>query len=127
VTQDIVIPYLGYMESPVMSDGYAYVAINGDGLENSVQGRVEVYDLNSSELVEVLMASDGFDEDFFGFGLDASGDTAIVGAEGQGSGPRGNAYLYRRSDGIAPVPLPAGVWLLASGLGLLALRRRRAN
>ncbi len=42
-------------------------------------------------------------------------------------GPFGaNTPLYFAVDNIQPVPLPAGVWMLAPALGLLLARRRRS-
>ncbi len=69
--------------------------------------------------------------------LDGGGSTALVveGADGlpqELNRPSGNAERYNGNNfGIyanalpAPVPLPAGVWLLGSGLASLAMAARR--
>ncbi len=72
--------------------------------------------------------------------LDGGGSTALVveGADGlpqELNRPSGNAERYNGNNfGIyanalppAPVPLPAGVWLLGSGLASLAMARRRRS
>ena len=74
---------------------------------------------------------------FNAINLDGGGSTALVveGSDGlpqELNRPSGNAERYNGNNfGIyanalpAPVPLPAGVWLLGSGLASLAMARRR--
>jgi exopolysaccharide biosynthesis protein len=76
---------------------------------------------------------------FNAINLDGGGSTALVveGADGlpqELNRPSGNAERYNGNNfGIyanelpAPVPLPAGVWLLGSGLASLAMARRRLS
>ncbi len=50
-----------------------------------------------------------------------------LGAGSIGPGVRDYGYDYTLTLGVTPIPLPAGVWLLISGLGALAaMRARRA-
>ncbi|WP_281247981.1 FG-GAP repeat protein [Poseidonocella pacifica] len=73
-----------------------------------------------------MTAGDGRETQNFGSSVSISGTTVIVGAEGVGN-RHGAAYLYSHVPTVAvsPIPLPAGVWLLGSALGLIALKRRR--
>jgi hypothetical protein len=51
--------------------------------------------------VTKLLASDGFDNDYFGTSVSISGDTAIVGAHGDddNGGLSGSAYIFSRNHG----------------------------
>ncbi len=63
--------------------------------------------------------------DNFGFSVAISDGTAIVGSYGDDN-DSGAVYLYPGSAAaVAPVPLPAGMWLMVSGLASLGLARRR--
>ena len=54
--------------------------------------------------------------------LDGSSDTIMVRAVGEGK----DKHFYIRNADVTVVPVPAAVWLFASGLlGIVAVARRR--
>ncbi len=86
---------------------------------------VNLFDIATGEHLEKITHSGGY----FGYSIALSGTTLIVGDPytDYGTNNSGSAYIYDISNltTVAPVPLPAGTWLLGSALGLGALARRR--
>lgn len=56
----------------------------------------------SDVLVEKILASDGIGDDWFGFDVAMSGNTAVVSATGRDDGVinSGSAYVYQRTNGV---------------------------
>ncbi|MCW5970329.1 MAG: putative Ig domain-containing protein [Blastocatellales bacterium] len=93
------------------------VSISGDTVvvgasgDDSNRGAAYIYERNKNGMaptaenwgeVKKLTASDGASEDRFGWSVGISGDTVVVGAEGDDSN-RGSAYIYERNkNGMAP-------------------------
>lgn len=90
-------------------------------------GAAYLFDVSTGEQIAKILASDGAANDYFGYGVGISEDFALVGSYGNDDDgfDSGSAYVYDTSSLAAPVPLPAGIWLLAAALGLLAFARRR--
>ena len=78
-------------------------------------------DLDTLTIEELLLPVDTYVKSF---GVDASGEIYLLGGINLGpfTGPNGETFgaIYR----IDAVPLPAAVWMLASALGVLGLRRK---
>ncbi len=97
--------YFGY--SVAISGATAIVGAVGIDGDNNNFGSAYLFDIsdpaNPVQLFK-LLADDGAENDYFGYSVAISGDTAIVGAfrdddNGQGSG---SAYLFDVSDGPPP-------------------------
>ncbi|NOG55242.1 MAG: hypothetical protein HND57_13115 [Planctomycetes bacterium] len=75
-------------------------AIIGAYWDNALQGSAYIFrwDGNTWNEVQKLTASDGEDHDRFGFSVDLSGATAVVGAFTDRAD--GSAYLFRRSGDV---------------------------
>ncbi len=119
--------HIGHFGSSV--DLYGNIAIIGAEDSSKGTGTTYIFDVTSGEQLAKITASDGDTLDYFGNSVSLSGTTAIIGAYGDDDNGdiSGSAYLYDISNltTVAPVPLPAGIWLLGSALGLGALARRR--
>lgn len=98
-------------------------------------GSAHLFDLTTLTEFDVLVPSEGETDDSFGASVAIYGETAAVGASFDWALPydhHGSTYLYsgipnsNETNPTSPVPLPAGVWLLGSALGLIALNRRRS-
>lgn len=112
--------------SVAISGSAAIVGADGNDDNGSSSGAAYLFDTTTGTQIAKLTASDGTAKDYLGISVGISGNTAIAGANfDDDSGSRsGSAYLYAPAA-TATVPLPAGVWLLGSALGLMALGRRR--
>lgn len=55
----------------------------------------------------------------------ASGVSSLVFDDSSDDETGGFAYFGVTATAVAPVPLPAGVWLMAAGIGALGIARRR--
>jgi WD40 repeat protein len=86
-------------------------------------GSAHLFDVSSRNQIARLTGGDGLQGDQFGYSVAVSDDLLVVGSLlGDGSQvDSGAAYAF------TPVPLPAGAWLLLSGLGVLALARHRGK
>ncbi len=75
-------------------------AVIGADLKHSLQGAAYVFVRSGASWTQQakLTASDGASGDQFGFSVSLNGDTAVVGAFGNGSG-QGAAYVFVRSNG----------------------------
>lgn len=84
-------------------------------------GRLFAADLDTLTIEELLLPVDTYVKSF---GVDASGEIYLLGGINLGpfTAPNGETFgaIYR----IDAVPLPAAVWMLASALGVLGLRRK---
>jgi hypothetical protein len=97
--QKIVTPEGGSISVAISGDR----AIVGAPLANSGRGVAYVFERNVGgtwDQAEVLSASDGSDDDKFGWSVAISGDRAIIGAHGDDS-YRGSAYVFERDAGGA--------------------------
>ncbi|MGB0659263.1 MAG: FG-GAP repeat protein [Mangrovicoccus sp.] len=108
--------------SVALTDEYAFVSaeitrsLGADGIR--MDGNVFAFDLSDGSFVETLDFSP-FDKSLdFGTSLSAFGDTLVVGTANGGSG---EVLQFE----LAAVPLPAPLALLAGGIGVLAMARRR--
>ena len=100
-------------------------AIVGSPFEDDVaieDGSVYVFDVPTARKIGKLRASDAENRAHFGSSVGLSGSNAVIGAPNNNAlgDDSGAAYLT-----AAPVPLPAGAWLLGTALGILILRRKR--
>ena len=118
--------YFGY--SVAISGGLAVVGAPFDRVAGVYSGSAYVFDIATGAQIAKVGPSDGLYFDQFGHSVALSGTNLIVGAFAQDDGT-GAAYLYDLSSLVAPapVPLPAGIWLLGSALGLGAFAARRRN
>lgn len=78
----------------------------------------------------LMLAADPAEWTSFAFtvfaGPDVSGGVTLQFAAVTGADPSSVANLFIDNVTVSTIPVPAAVWLFASGLGLLGLRRRRA-
>ena len=90
------------------SDDFGYsVSVSGDTAvigadgNNSLQGAAYVFVRSSGvwSQQQELTASDGAANDYFGYSVSVSGDTAVIGAYGKNSF-QGAAYVFVRSSGV---------------------------
>ena len=111
--------------SVALSGGTALVGALDDDDNGTSSGSAYLFDVATGDFIQKLTAPDGAANDFFGFSVALSGSTALVGAldDDDNGTSSGSAYVFTHDPTPIPVPLPAA--LLASGLGLLALQRRR--
>ena len=102
------------------------LAIVGAYRDDAYTGSAYVFDITTGAQLAKLTASDGGTDVVFGYSVAIDGTTALIGAFGD-NGAAGAAYVFDLSSLFAPtaVPLPAGVWMLGAGLGVLGLMRRR--
>ncbi|WP_285669670.1 VPLPA-CTERM sorting domain-containing protein [Paralimibaculum aggregatum] len=105
----------------------ALVGAWGDDANGDDSGAAFLFNTTDGMLIAKLLAPDGVESDNFGLSVAVSGNLVLVGAPyadiGDNPG-QGAAYLFRiEADGEVPLPAPA--WLLLTGLGSLALLRRR--
>ncbi|NQU21663.1 MAG: FG-GAP repeat protein [Candidatus Nealsonbacteria bacterium] len=70
---------------------------NGDA--NLRGGSAYLFNVTTGAELYELIASDAADRDYFGFSVGISGNTAIVGAYGDGDGWTGAAYLFNVTTG----------------------------
>ena len=86
----------------VAADGNtAIVGAIGDADAGLFTGSAYLFDLTTSDELFKLTASDGADDDFFGFSVAISGNIAIIGAPGdEDAGVQsGSAYLFDMTTG----------------------------
>lgn len=114
--------FFGY--SVAISGNTAIVGAFGDDQNGGTSGAAYLFDVTTGDQIAKLTASDAAKNDQFGRFVAISGNTAIIGSifDDDNGYESGSVYLYTIET--AAVPLPAGVWLLGSALGALALRRR---
>ena len=112
--------------SVALSGTTAIVGAYGDDDAGSHSGSAYLFDTTTNNQIAKLTAADAAGSDFFGYSVAISGTTAIVGAyqDDDAGSTSGSAYLYSGVAAPAPVPLPAGVWMLAAALGLIGGMRR---
>lgn len=110
--------YANFGLSVAISGDYALVGANGAGVGSS--GAAYLFDVNTGLEILKVTASDAASGASFGGSVAIDGDTLLIGSSR--ASDNGSAYIYTIET--AAVPLPAGVWLLGSALGALALRRR---
>ncbi len=114
----------GFGRSIAISGNIALVGSSTDEDDNGNQsGSVYVFDIMTGTQLAKLTASDGAEGDYFGVSVAISGTSAIIGTGSD------SAYIYTLSGDyvpVAPVPLPAGMWLMITALGGLGIARRRA-
>ncbi len=116
--------YFG-IDVALYGDIAAVGAYRSEGDEGQLNvGAVYLFDINSGGQIDKIVASDGLAYSEFGYNIAFDDGSLLVSAYLDDDNGRysGSAYLY--SVDVAPVPLPAGLWLLGSALGLLTLRRR---
>jgi hypothetical protein len=92
--------------SVALSDDTAVIGADGDDDAGSVSGSAYVFERSQGGAwneVQKLIASDAAAEDSFGQSVSISGDTAVIGADGNDdAGPSsGSAYVYERNQGGA--------------------------
>ena len=111
--------------SVAISGSTAIVGANADDDAGRSSGSAYLFDITTGTQIAKLTASDAAASDSFGQSVAISGSTAIFGAGGNDDAgtDSGSAYLYSGAA-PAPVPLPAGVWMLGGALGLLGGLRR---
>jgi len=88
--------------SAVAIDGnIAIVGAVGDDDGGEHSGSAYLFDVTTGNQIAKLTASDAAVEDLFGVSVDISGNTAIVGAQGDGDGGEnsGSAYLFDIASG----------------------------
>ena len=112
--------------SVALSGTTAIVGAYGDDDAGDSSGSAYLFDTTTGNQIAKLTAADAAQYDYFGISVALSGTTAIVGAYGDddAGSTSGSAYLYSGVAAPAPVPLPAGVWMLAAALGLMGGMRR---
>ena len=108
----------------------AVIGAYGDYDNGFTSGSAYVYVRSNGVWIEQqkLTASDGEENDYFGFGVSIDGDTAVIGAyEGDDNGDEsGSAYIfplssYLNTSELINVPAMGGIGLLALGLSMLGL------
>jgi hypothetical protein len=77
---------------------YALMDLNQEGIRLIVEDHAAVYPITIDPFVETnkLLAGDGSSNDYFGYSVSISGDSAIVGAYGS---YYGSAYIFSRNHG----------------------------
>jgi WD40 repeat protein len=110
--------------SVAISGDTAIVGSRGDADAGSNSGSAYLFDVTTGNQIAKLTAGDAAPNDQFGRSVGISGDTAIVGSffDDDTGSDSGSAHLYTAV--VAPIPLPAGVWLLLAGIGALGAMRR---
>lgn len=96
--------HAGFDYSVALSNGTSLITARWqDGTNGSDSGAAYVFDEQDRtwEQTQVLEASDGGEEDFFGYRSAVSGDTALIGAPGHSAHweSSGAAYVFERVDG----------------------------
>lgn len=114
--------------SVALSGSTAVIGAPGDASKGFQTGAAYMFDMTTGGEVSKLVAHERALYDIFGYAVALSGTTAIVSAYGAdlGARDRGAAFAYRTEalTPLPPVPLPAGAWLLISGLAALGLAQR---
>ena len=108
--------------SVAISDTIAIVGALRNDEQGYSSGAAYLFDVTTGEQLAKLTASDAGRSDYFGWSVAISGNTAIVGAEGDDDptgGDFGSAYLF--------VPEPTTLTLAALGLIGFAVRWRRGR
>lgn len=114
-----------------ISGDLAVIGAIGEAASRNPGGSAYLFDVTSGEQLAKLTAKDAAEGDVFGHSIAISKTSIIVGALGKADNEEqsGAAYVYAldQTTPTAAVPLPAGIWLLSAGLGVLSLTRRRAG
>ncbi len=83
-----------------LSGDVALAGAYGDDDDGAASGSVYIFTGRASQWYEMLnmSSSSGHDDDYFGYSVAISGDTAIIGAYGKGSGV-GLVFIFYRNQG----------------------------
>lgn len=108
--------------SVAIAGGLAVVGAPFDDAAGSGAGAAYVFDVATGAQLGKLAARDAAADASFGAAVAVSRGRALVGAPQEGGAAQEAGAVYR----MAPVPLPAGLWLLGPALGLLMLGRCRS-
>eukprot|EP00808_Paulinella_micropora_P008321 g56487.t1 len=90
----------GFDSGSVSASGnYGLVGAYQDDDKCSNSGSAYIFDLSTGQQLRKLMASEGFDSDWFGYSVAASGNYGLVGALYHGSSNSGSSYVVDLSTG----------------------------
>ena len=113
-------------------DGSDFPLLNNGGATSSVRNSIVTWLTNDSSATRVGSQADGYSEDFHvpasllgttALGTHSGGSVWASG--GVASVDVNDTSLVYATFALAPVPVPAAVWLFGSALGLLGWLRRR--
>ena len=106
--------------------GNVLIGANGDDTGATNTGAAYLFNGSTGELLGTILNPEPDAYDRFGYSVAFAGNDILVGAFGDGASgvSAGTAYLFQ---GPAPIPEPATILLLGSGIaGLAGVRRRRS-